>query len=118
MSTGPLRGASRVKWRLALIWASLLMGILELASAFIISFPTASILAAIIFLAGAYRLSRGTSKPVVAALGIVHLIEIVFRMSVLGQTPEETGGLTLSLPVLVVGVAGLISAVMTMREEA
>ncbi len=117
MNTGPLQAASRVKWRLVLIWASLLMGVLELASAFIISFPTAAIAAVIIFLAGAYRLSRRSSKLVVAALGIFHLIEVVFGISFLGQTPNETGGLPLLIPILVVGVAGVIAAAMTMREE-
>ena len=117
MSTGPVHvSSSPVSWRLVLIWASVLMGLLEFVSAFIIEFPVAAIVAVIVFLAGAYRLSRGTSKLAVVALGIFHLVELVFGVFFLGKPADETGGLALLIPVLVVSAAGLLAAAMTMRE--
>lgn len=99
------------------MWASVLMGILEFISAFIIEFPVAAIVAVMVFLAGAYRLSRRTSKPTVVALGIFHLIELVFGIFFLGRPADETGGLALLIPVLVVSAAGLLAAAMAIREE-
>jgi len=104
-------------WRLVLVSASVLMGVLESISAFIIEFPAAAVGAVVIFWGGAYWLTRGARKPVVLVLGALHLLELVFGIAFLGKPADETGGLAILIPVIIISAGGVVAAWKTLKAR-
>jgi hypothetical protein len=101
-------------WRWVLIGAAIAVAVLELIDAFVIEQPIAAIVFGLLFLVGAWWLTRGGLAPVIYT-GVLCLAELLLVLFAFGgidglTSPESTGEFVRFAAFTVTTAVGMVSA--------
>lgn len=108
------RPPRRLNWRRVLTGAAIVVATLEVIDAFIIDFPIAAIVVAVLFVVGAWWLARPGLAPVIYT-GILCLVELVLVLFAFGgiqalSDPASLGEFARSAAFTIATAIGVIAA--------
>jgi hypothetical protein len=112
------RGLSARKF---LIWAAIILAVLEVIDSFIIEVPIPAIVYAILLAVGAWWLTKTAGKAPVIYTGMLCLIQLLLTLFIFGgieamTNPGSTGELLNFAAFILVSLAGTIAAGMALRS--